>query len=617
MSVSKLIAPDPPERDVQGGKKPSDRPGRWAAGARGSAGRGLGWTRGLLGTHAAMAGVIAAWLLTPLVIPVLAPVAISDDWTYTRSVEILLDGGGLRILDIAGASAIPQIVWGAAFAAFTDNVFGAVRLATVVFTGLSAVAVYLLCRELTVGRTSSALAAALFLANPIVLGLGYSFMTDPYYLGLLAIASWLYARGLRVEVESALHTVLGSAVAGLAVTQRVVGVLIPIAVAVHLLATRRLPLDRAGVERFLRIVGLPLAAFVAFQLWMILVHGVPSGQRDFSASILDATWPEAWLLVRRLSFIVVMYTGMFVLPLAVVALTPLRSSLARLTTASWLTVVVGVALIVAGLSFFAADGRLMPYVPHFFQGAGLGPNDLVIGRPSLMTPLFRAVLTYASAISAVVLLIAAMARRRGVRSARRGLTNEASAVRLCATLAGFQLLAVLLPSFAFRDWLIADGLSSPSLDRYLVPVLPFAIVFAVWIWQRLPRANLIVAWALVALLGVTSTVGMRDQIVFQRTTWDLATWANDQGIDNTRLDGGFAWHAYHMYGVPPAEGNTPIPGSPWWITAFAPVSDSSYVIAAQPIPDYHTVRSVEFDQWLAGEAGTLYLQRRPGVAGPP
>lgn len=567
--------------------------------------------------HRAVLAVLAAYAGTLLVVPVLAPVAVSDDWTYTRSVEVLLREGRLEILDIAGATAIPQILWGGLFGLVGEGavgLFGALRLATFTFVAGSAAALYLLTLELGVRRDRAALAVALYLANPVLFALGYTFMTDPYYVGLLVVSSWLFARGLRERRPSAAHTVLGSAVAGLAILQRVLGVLIPVAVVAFLLARRRLHPDRAGVLRFLQVVGIPLLAFLGLQAWLQLVHGVSPTQESFADSVLEATWEEVWLLVRRLGFIQLMYVGLFVLPLACGGLLTARRAVRRLTTGGWLVTVVVVAAVAAGLSFFAADGRLMPYVPHFLQASGVGPNDLVVGRDDLLGTTSRTWLTYACAASAVLFTVALAGRLRG---GAEPAGDHRSARSLCLWLAGFQLLAVLLPSFAFRDWTSPEGLPAPSLDRYLLPLLPFAACLAALAWEDLPRRAAAVSWVAVATVGAFSTVGMHDQLQFQRATWDLAAWAVERGVEPTELDGGFAWHGYHLYGLPPEEGNPPAPDAPWWITAFAPVSDSSYVIAAEPLPDYHVVHEQRYDAWLRADSATVYLQRRPGVAGPP
>jgi hypothetical protein len=574
--------------------------------------------------HRGLLLVLLAYAATMAVVPVLTPIPLSDDWTYTRSVEILLEEGRLQILEIAGASAIPQILWGALFALASENVFGALRVATVVFTAASGVALYGICRELGLTDGRAGLGAAIFLFNPLVFSLSYTFMTDNYYLGLLTISSYFLVRGLRKGSEGSTATLVGACFAALAVTQRVMGVLIPIAVVVHHLTSGRIRVSRAGVASFLRVVGPPLLAFVLFLAWQRFVHGVPAAQQSFSDQVLDATWAETWLLVRRLTYIQMMYIGMFTLPIAAAGLVLVPRALRSLTVSSWLVVLATTATLVAGLSFFAADGRLMPYVPHFLSIFGLGPNDLVMGREPVFAVETLRTLTYATGLSVlvVVTLLALRLQKSPLSPTQRrnrskdGL-EERLQIRLVLLLALFQTVAVLLPSFAFRSW-TSQGLSTPSLDRYMLPLLPFAIVLAIWAVCRQGRALEAVAWPLVAAMAAFSLVGTRDSLVHHEAVWALATWTTEQGVDITQLDAGYAWDAYHTQelsfelAIPPQTLD-----APWWLTSFATVIDSSYVIAGQPIADYPVVREQPYRLWLGDANSTLYLLRRPDRPWPP
>ena len=57
-------------------------------------------------------GVLACFALTPLLVPMLVPAAVGDDWVYARSVEILLREGRLHILDLSVVTLLFQVAWG-------------------------------------------------------------------------------------------------------------------------------------------------------------------------------------------------------------------------------------------------------------------------------------------------------------------------------------------------------------------------------------------------------------------------------------------------------------------------------------------------------------------------
>ena len=53
--------------------------------------------------------VLALFASTAFVVPTLAPIATTDDWAYTRSVEILYHEGTLRVFPVVAATAVSQI----------------------------------------------------------------------------------------------------------------------------------------------------------------------------------------------------------------------------------------------------------------------------------------------------------------------------------------------------------------------------------------------------------------------------------------------------------------------------------------------------------------------------
>ena len=183
---------------------------------------------------------MACFALTPLLVPMLVPAAVGDDWVYVRSVEILLREGRLHILDLSVVTLLFQVAWGSLFATLFGLSFGVLRLSTFVMTMLGGVACYGLCRELQIERMPSALAAAAYVFNPLSFVLAYTFMSDPFFTALLVIATYGYVRGLRCDRPDRVALLFGAVAAACAFLVRQQGALIPAAVIVALLAQRRL-----------------------------------------------------------------------------------------------------------------------------------------------------------------------------------------------------------------------------------------------------------------------------------------------------------------------------------------------------------------------------------------
>lgn len=556
--------------------------------------------------HWPVVAVLALYALSAFVVPTMTPAAVADDWIYARSVEALVHRGEFQVLPISAPTAVFQVAWGALFASLFGMTFGALRLSTVVLVLVGGWALYGLCRELAVDRASSALAVAAYLFNPLSFVLGFSFMTDAPFTALLVVATYGYTRGLRDEPSGARATLAGSVAAALAFLVRPHGALVPLAVVGYLLVTGRFRLNRAGALLFFRVVAVPVVAAVLFYLWS--GRGVPSGQESFLRSIEAAGWQGGTLLVQRMTFIGAMYLGFFALPIVAGAVVRGRS-LVRFgpgTSLGWLLFAAWEALIVAGVTIFSGDGHLMPYIPQFVAPWGLGPTDLAGIFPPLVD---RRVLKIVTGICAVGALVLGLALCRGVGA---GASSGRRGAGLVAAIGLGQAAGVLPPSFPFRDWTV-------SLDRYLLPLLPFAVCLGVWALQDV-RLTLPVAWLVAAAFAVFSVAGTRDFLVFQGATWDMAREATARGVPLPELDGGYAWDGYHLWGTTQADPPAPRDGpwwTWWWTPGNVPVTDSTYVVSTVPLRGFDVVHDQEYSSWLRAKPTRLYLLHRQQGSGPP
>ncbi len=567
--------------------------------------------------------VLASYVITAFIVPTLAPVAISDDWIYARSVEILLSRHELRILPTTVPTAVFQVAWGSIFASVLGMSFGALRVSTVVITLFGACALNGLCRQLGIDRQLSALGTAVYLFSPLGFVLGFTFMTDPHLTALLVIATYLYVRGLGTDAGDGRYILLGSCAAALAFLVRQQGILVPVAVVSYLLLTRRLRWTRTALPSLFQVLAIPALTAAAYYVWLRFANGVPSNQEHFLANVMHAGAVTSGVLIGMLAFIEAMYLGLFALPLAVAALPALpeilrwTAPLGRRAFLLWLVV------FLLAFSICSAGGMRMPYIPHFFNQYGLGPSDLVVNRPQVLTHGAADLLTVGCGL-AILVLGAAFCSHLGGETFPR-------AMALTLVIALWQVLGVLAPSFNFRNSTVA-GLPAPSLDRYLLPLLPFAVCLGLWCLHG-RRLAVGAAWLVTAGLAVFAVAGTRDSLVFQDATWRLAWRANAAGISNSRLDAGAAWDGYYLYEyslqhqtaiqtpqyeVPAFEPASPVrQAPPWWITHWAQATDSSYVIVPQALSGFHVVDQLPFSMWLRSTPGSLYLLRRPDVAGPP
>jgi 4-amino-4-deoxy-L-arabinose transferase-like glycosyltransferase len=551
-----------------------------------------------------LVGVVMLYIVAAFIIPTGAEVGISDDWTYVLSVQNLVNEGKFEILPVSAATMVFQLFWGGLFAFLFGMSFGVLRVSTIVITGLGGLAVFGICRELGVKREQAALGAAVYLFNPILFSISYSFMTDPHFLGLLAISSYFYLCGVQHPEDADRYLLIGSIVAALACLQRPHGAMIPFSVVLFLIGARRLRFDRESLRLFLQVVAIPAATFLLY--YLVISQGLPSQQNLFWEEARAAGITEGALLAKRIAILESVYGGFFLLPLALVAI-PLLWRLTDLERPRAWVLVLGFHLVlVGGAVAFWKDGRRMPYIPHFFGKGGPGSGDVRAARPPLADAQFW---NWFTVICIVAASIASIAIIRGF--ARRQQDGTLPAAALVATIGLVQALGVIPQSLLFRNWII-------SLDRYLLPLTPFLIPLFLWSIRR-ERYPTMSAWIVTIAMALFSIAGTRDMLVFQETAWGLGRWLNGQNVPNTMIDAGYPWDAYHLWEYGERMGVTEprTPDGTWWTQEYGKPTDSTYVIAGAPIAGYTTIAIQPYSSWLDDDPQFLLVLRREGFAGPP
>jgi 4-amino-4-deoxy-L-arabinose transferase-like glycosyltransferase len=559
--------------------------------------------------HLCIIGVMVCFALTPLLVPMLVPAAVGDDWVYARSVEILVREGRLHILDLSVVTLLFQIAWGSLFATLFGLSFGVLHLSTFVMTMLGGVACYGLCRELEIAPMPSALAAAAYVFNPLSFVLAYTFMSDPFFTALLVVATYGYVRGLRRDRPDHAALLFGAVATACAFLVRQQGALIPAAVIVALLVQRRLHRDRESVRLVLWIVALPTIATAGYYLWLVFIYGVPHQQASFTHSVISAGWEQSLLLIGRMTFIEAMYVGLFTLPVALAALSAVNRIARVRAPVVWFTVLGWAVMLLAGLMHFnSSDNRnnsgqpfmpRMPYIAQYMGPNGLGPTDLLGGRDWIVSWQALDLLTALCVVASLLFVLTL------VRQIPRPVSADPSrtSAGLVLAIALGQVAGVLPPSFHFRNWII-------SVDRYLLPLLPLALCLGFWALRGL-RPSFGAAWVIVAMSALISIAGTRDFLEFQNATWQVARAAIEGGVPVTALDAGSSWDGYTLYDYSVAHHLAPqTPGGPWWTNIFAPATTSDYIVSTAPLDGYQEVGHQEVPNWLDPHPTFVYLLQR-------
>jgi len=296
----------------------------------------------------------------------------------------------------------------------------------------------------------------------------------------------------------------------------------------------------------------------------------------------------------------------------VLSVIPGRAPVIRQGKHAWIGRVVMLAALFFLLFVFVTvsdHGRLMPYIPQFLNSSGIGPNDVPGGRVRLVT--WDEAWIWITVASAFGTLVAGSWVYRRVGERRAG---GPGVIGLVAWIAAWQFIGTIPPSYQY----IARG---GSLDRYLLPLVPLAIVIALWATRDVPLVQP-VAWIGIALFAVVSTAGVRDYLTYLGAVWEMAEEANAAGVTNDHLDAGSGWDGYYLYQEMIDQNITKSRsprGSPWWVYFYAKPTDSTYVISTDPEfgDGYEVVEKRAYSQWLEDDTVYIYLLKKKDSPWPP
>jgi hypothetical protein len=423
-----------------------------------------------------------------------------------------------------------------------------------------------------------------------MMALTFTFMTDAHYVAWMVIATWLYVRGLRGNTTHPRWLILGSVAAACALLVRQHGALIPISVAIVLVLGKG-----RRLAPILPATAIPFVALLTSSVWLTQFNGSLLGLNVFYGDIAAAGLFGVLGSLPRLAVIEAMYVGLFVLPIACAAIWVVPRQLRGLSPAArWAVVAWAALVVIGGLVWWLISSYLMPYVGQFVTPTGLGPEDLVAARPPWLGLRVRTALTVACAIASVatgVLIARRLTESRHLMQGPLGIILSIAALQVAGT----------VPTSA--HFIHGGG----TLDRYLLPLLPFCIVLLVWSLVSL-RAPILVACVALAVSGAWSVAGTRDHLVFLDSVWSLAYEAEAMGIPATQIDAGAGWDGFNVYTAPPDRPPAPrTPNGPWWTQYFAPADDSTYVVAGGLVPGRTVIVETGYWSWLHQRELPLYL----------
>jgi 4-amino-4-deoxy-L-arabinose transferase-like glycosyltransferase len=442
-------------------------------------------------------------------------------------------------------------------------------------------AVYLLAREFYIPRRYALLGAAMLGACPLFVVLSLSFMTD---VPSLAATTWgMYAFVCAIRKTSDRWFIASIIFASLGMGIRLTGAVLPVAMLLVLVF-------HAGTwgRKWWRIAlgFVPLVCLLVALVWHkhhTMVTADLSQVSNSPARRIEILKHETLPHLHRLIGASIIFTlpnaGCALLPLALASVRWRSEWMQRVIVCFAIAVVLGLCLkrMGEGPTMALSSGATWR-IEELGATTDLAPG----GAPAKpYSPALIHGLHYLFLAAGCVLVIQAFNRR-------------------------------LLPGEAVLRWMFAGSVLLVAVlmllyDRYILPVLPILIVLAL---RAIPPPRLAVAWAGVVIFAAISMLGMRDHLAYNRALWQTVRDLHEQGVDPSRIDGGYVINGWFQYAHPEhaprdASARIFVP----WLTAG---TEMPWTISNKPREGYMVISEHPVKRWIGPDV-TIYVLRRSGA----
>src|SRR5690349_19660331 len=141
--------------------------------------------------------IIAVFVISMLLVSPRGEFPLNDDWIHARVVRDLVEHGHYEHHPYLTATFVAQAYWGALFTWLFGFSFTVLRLSTLVLAVVGGWAVARAAMALGLPRGLALLCGILCCANPLMMNLAYSFMTDVPFLAACSLAGCCFLIYLR------------------------------------------------------------------------------------------------------------------------------------------------------------------------------------------------------------------------------------------------------------------------------------------------------------------------------------------------------------------------------------------------------------------------------------
>lgn len=546
----------------------------------------------------ALALVTLLWGLTLALVSPAGEFPLNDDWVYAQAVKDWMAAGHYTGHLFSTAAFVGQAWWGRLFCDLFGFSFLSLRWSTLVLWLAGAWATSIAALGLGARPRVAALTGCLVIANPLMMNLGYTFMTDVPFVSLMSIAGLFYLRALAHPRWQ--WILLGSLFGAAGLLTRQFAVLVPAAFVLALCPWEPRWWRRESLPLLAALI-LPWAAAWGL-LKMLPSHAAEMGYA-WNPSLLGDTMGERIFGGFKFYGVSMTYLGLFAFPAIIGA----AGHWFRHKEGVWQRRAIGFALVMVPMAAAVCGSQpnRIPFLGNMIYDTGIGPMTLrgilmgsYLWRPvtidgwwwiPTLLGLVAAGWMAAGTIRWIVLIPGD--GRKPLRDPRRR--------QQCFLM----LWAVLMVLSLYHPWVPV------RFDRYLIGALTPVLLLLAMAPAGKRMGNTLVAWGCLALLYAFSVVCLQDYMAWNTTRWAIANrLMQEQGVTAEQIDGGYEFNGWltSPYYIERQGAGAFLNAGPmgWWV-----VKDD-YAISWLPRPGFSKVEEVPYGSWLAGDKGKLLLLKK-------
>ena len=539
------------------------------------------------------------WILSIILVNPRGDFPLNDDWSYGLAVKNLIDYGGYYPTPWTSMPLISQVLWGWLFCVPSGFSFTALRFSTLLLGLIGAAGTYLLLRQIGSNRSVTITGACILAANPIYFSLSYTFMTDVPFTAFSVLA--LLFLILYLQKESNIHLIIGGCFTIIAVLCRQLGLFIPIAFTIAMVAKHGI--SRRSFVRAGFIIVMGFGAKFLFEVWLQSGAGLPILYNATSESLFQVlSNPNLILSISTLNMLYfVLYLGLFILPFILLLPFPLIELKSKFRVLS--KILLGI-FAVCLTAVFLMSHNILPQMENIIIKSGIGPitlHDTYLFKLPNAEPLpilFWITVTAFAILGGCLLFIHIVTQLTRLFINRREIKNSPDSIIKLFTLSAciIYILPIIFTTHPFDRWLLP-----------LIPLLCTAIMVPTTVNQTKKRFIYVIFVPLIiTAMTIFSITGTRDYLSWNRTRWQaLQNLTEKESISPNEIDGGFEFNGWYLCN---SNQSSTTHKSIWGGLK------TQYMITMGPVRGFELYREYTYDKWLPPGQASIYVLRRTSVA---